>query len=131
MGTLKQIRNQLQHINNDIENDYTGPLLGAICWVSGLRQFIVSFHDIGRSRTSPGLVLDTRTGRYLHEFCYVYNDAYHDLGRAIEGMRTFNNFISSQVRIELNGKPYEPNEHFAALCIEFRTSAEDPTSRST
>jgi hypothetical protein len=131
MGTLKDIRNQLQHINNQIENDNTGPLLGAICWISGQRQFIASFHDIGRSRTSPGIILDTQTGRYLQEFCYVYNDAYHDLGRAIEGMRTFNAFVNSQVRIELAGKPYDPKDHFVAICIEFRTSAGDLTSRST
>jgi hypothetical protein len=128
MGSLKEIRNQLQHINNDI-NDYSGPLLGAICWISGQRQFIASFHDIGRPRSFPGIVLDTQTGRYLQEFCYIYNDVYHDLGKAIEGMRTFNTFTTSQVTIELDGKPYDPKEHFAALCVGFRMSRKDLTSR--
>lgn len=86
MGDIKDIRNQLQHINEDIENDYKGPLLGAVCWISGQRQFIASFHDIGRPRSSPGIALNTRTGTYAQEFCYVYNDKYHDLGRAIEGV---------------------------------------------
>jgi hypothetical protein len=119
MGDLKEIRNQLQHINNDIENDYSGPLLGAVCWISEQKQFIASFHDIGRSRSSPGIILDTRTGKYAQEFCYVYNGVYHDLARAIEGMHTFNTFINSLVSVEIDGKPYDPKEHFMALCIEF------------
>jgi hypothetical protein len=131
MGDLKDIRNQLQHINNYIENDYTGPLLGAICWISGKRQFIASFHDIGRPRSSPGIILDTRTGAYAQEFCYVCNDKYHDLGRAIAGVRTFNKFVNSQVRVEVDGKQYDPKDHFAALCIELRIPPEDPTKACT
>lgn len=120
MGDIKDIRDQLQHINNDIENDYTGPLLGAICWLSGQRQFIASFHDIGRPRSSPGIILDTRTGTYAQEFCYVYNDKYHDLGRAIEGLRTFNKFVNSGVRVEVDGKQYDPKDHFLAIYIEIK-----------
>lgn len=130
MGDIKDIRDQLQHINNDIENDYTGPLLGAVCWVSGQRQLIASFHDIGRPRSSPGIIFDTRTGTYAQEFCYVYNDKYHDLGRAIEGVRTFNDFVNSQVRVEVDGKQYDPKDHFAALCIELRIPPEDLTKAS-
>src|SRR5258706_3791912 len=102
MGDLKEIRNQLQHINNAIENDNPGPLLGAVCWVSNGDQFMTSFHDIGRERSSPGIVMDTQTGRYLHEFCYVYNDVYHDLGGAIAGMRAFNESISATIRMEID-----------------------------
>lgn len=108
MGGIKDIRDQLQHINNDIENNYTGPLLGAVCWVSGQRQFIASFHDIGRTRSSPGIILDTRTGTHAQQFCYVYNDKYYDLGRAIDGLRTFNKFVNARVRVEVDGKPYDP-----------------------
>lgn len=131
MGDMKDIRDQLQHINNDIENDYTGPLLGAVCWVSGQRQFIASFHDIGRLRSSPGIILDTRTGTYAQEFCYVYNGVYHDLCRAIEGVRAFNKFVNSRVHVEVDGKPYDPQDHFAALCIELRISPEDLTRTCT
>jgi hypothetical protein len=131
MGDIKDIRNQLQHINNDIENDHTGPLLGAVCWVSGRRQFIASFHDLGRTRSSPGIVLDTRTGTYAQEFCYVYNDKYHDLGRAIDSVRTFNKFVNSCVRVEVDGKQYDPKDHFAALCIELRMPPEDLTKACT
>lgn len=131
MGDIKDIRNQIQHINNDIENDYTGPLLGAVCWVSGQRQFIASFNDIGRRRSSPGISLDTRTGAFTQEFCYIYNDKYHDLGRAIEGMRAFNKFVSSQIRVEVDGTQYDPKEHFTALCIEFQIPIKSPTEKST
>jgi hypothetical protein len=120
MGSLKEIRNQLQHINNEIENDDSGPLLGAICWISKGDQFLVSFNDMGRERSSPGIVLDTHTGQYLHEFCYVYNDVYHDLGGAIAGMRTFNTFVSSKVQVEIDGKPYDPKDHFTAIKIKFQ-----------
>lgn len=120
MGNLKDIRNQLQHINNEIENDDSGPLLGAVCWISKGDQFLVSFNDVGRERTSPGIVLDTHTGQYLHEFCYVYNDVYHDLGAAIAGMRAFNKYVSSQVHVEIDGKPYDPKDHFVALKIKFQ-----------
>jgi hypothetical protein len=131
MGGIKDIRNQLQHINSKIENDYSGPLLGTVCWVSGQRQFIASFHDIGRPRSSPGIILDTRTGTYAQEFCYVYNDKYHDLGRAIDGVRTFNKFVNSRVRVKVDGKQYDPKDHFAAICIELRMPPDDLTKACT
>ena len=128
MGHIKDIRNQLQHINNDIENDYTGPLLGAVWWVSGQRQFVAVFPDIGRPRSSPGIILDTCTGKYGQEFCYVYNGEYHDLSRAIAGVREFNEFMNARVRVKVDGRPYDPKEHFVALCIELRIPAEDLTN---
>ena len=119
LGDLKDIRDQFQHINNDIENDYTGPLLGMVCWVSGQQQFIASFHDLGRPRSSPGIILDTKTGIFAQQFCYIYNHKYYDLGRAIEGVRTFNKFVNSQVRVEVDGKQYDPKDHFMAFRLEF------------
>lgn len=120
IGQLKDIRDQFQHINNDIENSFTGPLLGAVCWVSNDKQFLVSFHDIGRSRSSPGIVLDTYTGKYLHEFCYIYNEKYYDLRKAIDGVRVFNRYISSLVNIQIDGKDYNPNEHFVVMGMSFQ-----------
>lgn len=120
MGKLKDIRNQLQHINNEIENDGSGPLLGAVCWISNGDQFLVSFNDLGRERSSPGIVLDTHTGQYFHVFCYVYNDVYHDLGGAIAGMQSFNAFVNATVKVETDGKPYDPKDHFSALKIKFQ-----------
>jgi len=120
LGDLKDARDQLQHINNDIENDYTGPLLGAIYWASGFTQYAISFNDIGRKRSSSGLVFDTHELKYVHEFCYVYNEKYYDLGKAIKGMRTFNKYIDSWCRVEIDGKPYDPKEHFVAGAMEFK-----------
>lgn len=120
MGAIRDVRDQLQHINNDIENDYTGPLLGSVCWTSEQKQFIAAFHDIGRQRSSPGLILDTRTGKYVHEFCFVYNEKYHDLQKAIEGVRAFNKYIKSKIQVQIDGKDYETKDHFSAICAEFK-----------
>lgn|GEM_PF-2905191 len=120
MGDLKEVRNQIQHVNNDIENDYTGPLLGSVCWVSGSRQYVAAFHDLGRERSVPSIVLDTHTGKFIQEFCFVYNDKYYDLNKAIEGIRTFNQYIASIVKIQVGGKDYDNKDHFAAFCLEFQ-----------
>lgn len=119
MGALKDVRNQLQHINNDIENDYSGPLLGAVCWVSDTLQFIASFLDVSRPRSTPGIILDTQKGQYVHEFVYVYNEIYHDLGKAISGMHAFQTFVRQSFSVQTDGKPYDPNSHFVAACVSF------------
>ncbi|MDD5586831.1 MAG: hypothetical protein PHY92_07755 [Alphaproteobacteria bacterium] len=119
-GELRGVRNQLQHINNDIVNDYTGPLLGIVCWASDLKQFIAAFHDIGRQRSSPGLIFDTATGKYTQEFCYIYNEKYYDLKKAIMGVEVFNRYIKTKIKIQIGGKDYNASEHFAALCVGFK-----------
>ena len=120
MGELKDVRNQLQHINNDIENENSGPLLGSICWASGQRQYMASFHDIGRKRSSPGLIFDRDKGIHIEGFSYVYNEKRHDLDKAIEGLHTFNTFINGIVHLEIDGKVYDPKDHFMAVCIGFQ-----------
>ncbi len=127
MGELKDIRNQFQHINNDVENNYTGPLLGAVCWISSNTEFLASLNDVGRSRSFPSMSFDTQTGTYSHEFCYTYNDKYHDLGGAIKGARTFNQFVKSKVRIEIDGKPYNSKNHFMALRMSMVEAPETET----
>jgi hypothetical protein len=127
MAELKDMRNQHQHINNDIENSYTGPLLGSVSWVSGSKQYTAGFHDIGRERSMPGMILDTRTGTFVREFCYVYNEKYHDLKKAILGMHTFNQYINALVKITIDGKPYDPKDHFVAFCVEFKITIPEPT----
>jgi len=122
MGALKDVRNQLQHINNDIDNEYSGPLLGAVCWVSDTSQFIASFHDVSRPRSTPGIVFDTQKGQYVHEFVYVYNEVYHDLGKAIAGMHAFQSFVKQSFKVQMDGKPYDPNNHFVAACVSFHPS---------
>jgi len=119
LSGLRDVRNQIQHINNDIENEFKRPLLGAIFWTSGNIQYAVSFHDLGRERSSPGIVFDTRTRTYAQEFCYVYNEVYYDLGKAIEGFRKFHRFITKTVKVEMDGKPYNAKEHFMAVKMGF------------
>ncbi len=126
LGNLKDVRDQLQHINNDIENDYTGPLLGAVSWVSlcGKKNYLAMFNDMGRDRSSPSLVFDTQEGKYVQNFSFIYNGQYYDLGKAIEGVKKFHVYIKSLVQINVDGKPYETENHYAALCIQIVPSLE-------
>jgi hypothetical protein len=116
---LKQARNQIQHINNDIENSFSGPLLGSICWNRGLTQYVISLGDIGRSRSTPGIVLDTHTGRFVAELCYVYNETYHDLHKAVSETQEIHEWLSNTINITIDNAPYDPNSHFQALKLEF------------
>ena len=120
IGNIKDIRDQLQHINNEILNENSGPLLGAVCWASGGRQFLATFNDVGLARSSLGLILNTETGKYLRDFCYVYNEDYYDLGDAIKGVEDFNNYTQLVIKIEIDGKPYNSEDHFMALRIDFK-----------
>lgn len=123
MGDLRDIRDQFQHINNDIENENSGPLLGAVCWASGQRQYMASFHDIGRNRSSPGLFFDRERGVHIGGFSYVYNEKRHDLDKAMEGLHTFNKFINATVHLEIDGKVYDTKDHFMAVCIGFQRTS--------
>lgn len=120
LDSLSAIRDQFQHINNDIDNQFSGPLLGAVYWVSNQRQFVASFNDLGRERSSPGIILDTQKGEFLHNFCYVYNQKYYDLEKAIANICEFNKFIKEAVQLEVGGKPYVLENDFVAACIEFK-----------
>lgn len=119
-ANLKDSRNQLQHLNNDIDNDFSGPLLGMICWANGNKQFMVTLHDLGRPRSSPSIVFDSHNGQFLHQLVYVYNHVYYDLAKAIDGMRAYSAFLDSTLKIEVGGNKYDAKDHFAAICMEFR-----------
>ena len=67
-----------------------------------------------------GSIFDTYANTYIQEFCYVYNDTYYDLKKAIEGVLAFDKFLNSWVRVEIDKKPYDPKSHFVALCVEIR-----------
>lgn len=120
LGKIKDARDQLQHLNNDIENENTGPLLGAVSWVSSQTEYCVLLHDVGRKRSSPGIAFDTLTDTYTMRFCFTYGDDCYDLGRALEGVRVFNEYALSRVRIEIDGKPYRAEDHYMALRSSFR-----------
>lgn len=120
VGGLKDPRNQVQHLNRVIENEGSGPLLGAVCWASGDTQYLVCFNDLGRDRSVPGIVFDTHTGRYLNEFSYVCDGTHYDLRRAFEAVATFHAWLRARVRVEVGGKPYNPAEHFSAIAAVFK-----------
>ena len=119
---LTNVRNQFQHINNHIRNQNSGPLLGAVCWTKGTAQYIASLPDIGSPRSVPGISMDTRTGAFVHEFCYVYNDDFFDLGAAINGMRLFQQYIDALVQIKVDGADFIQKQHFIAMRADFKLS---------
>lgn len=119
---LTAIRNQFQQINNHIENKNSGPLLGSVCWSSQNAQFVASFNDVGRRRTVPGVWMDTQTGRFGLQFCYIYNDSYYDLEKAILGMREFQKYMDHFCTVQIDEKDFAQEDHFMALRVEFKLS---------
>lgn len=124
MGDIKDVRDQLQHLNNDIENENIGPLLGGIAWVTNKDNYLVALNDIGRKRSVPGIPYDTQEKKYVSNFCFTYGDKYYDLAKALDGLRAFHAYILRTVQIEIDGKPYVATEHFIAIRSAFLTEAE-------
>jgi hypothetical protein len=120
LSPLKEVRNNLQHINDNLKSSLSGPLLGSICWNRGLTQYIVSLSDVGRSRSVPGIVLDTQTGTFVAELCYVYNETYHDLHKAISETAAVHKWLSTVISMSIDNTPYDPNSHFQAIKLEFK-----------
>lgn len=117
MGDLKEIRNQFQHINNDAENSFQGPLLGAICWGRGDRQFVVTMHDIGRERSSSLVAYDRKEGGFPEHLRFIYNDRDHDLVAACNAMTALWDWIAKRVFLKVDGKDFAPIDHTAILSI--------------
>jgi hypothetical protein len=124
MGSIVDARNQLQHLNNDIENDNQGPLLGGIAWVSTNRNYVISLNDVGRKRSVPGIAYDTRERRFVSDFCFTYGNTLFDLAKAMSGIRDFNKYVTGIVRIEIDGKPYIAEQHFMAVTAAFLSETE-------
>ena len=117
---LKDIRNQFQHINNHIDNKFSGPLLGSISWFNCNASFTAALPDINRVKTMPGLIFDIQENKFIHDFCYIYNESYYDLGKAICGVRSFSKFIETWVSIEIDGKPYAAESNFMAYSVAIK-----------
>lgn len=124
MGDIKDARDQLQHLNNDIENDNTGPLLGGVVWARGNRSYIVALNDVGRDRSTPGIAYDTHEKRHVSDFCFTYGDKHYDLAKAFSGIQIFQAWVNRKVRIEIDGQPYEDEKHFISICAAFLTETE-------
>jgi hypothetical protein len=130
VGKITEARDQIQHVNNDIENNNLGPLLGGVCWVTDKRQYLVNLHDIGRKRSSPGIVYDTQEDRYLTDLCYTYGNTYYDLSKAIAAIRAFNDYVHGTVQIELNGKPFDRRAHFGAISMAIVRQVQNSPNKS-
>jgi hypothetical protein len=131
MGDIKDARDQLQHLNNDIENDNSGPLLGGITWVTNGRTYLIGLNDVGRSRSIPGIPFqlgdpasESDELKYAHKFCFSYGDKLFDLAKAMEGARALNEYVMAKVQIAIDGKPYVVGEHFIAICAKVLTESE-------
>lgn len=116
---LTTIRNQFQHINNHVRNDNLGPLLGSVCWINGKAQFIASLPDLGPPRSVPGISLDTKTGAFEQQLCYIHNDDFYDLGIALDGMRSFQRYVDCLIQVSIDGTAFIQKDNFIALRVEF------------
>lgn len=119
LGELTEIRNQHQHINRHALNKFTGPLLGAVSWVVDSANYIASFNDIGRERSVPSMVFDIEEKSFTLKFCYVFGEKYHDLQKAVEGMRNFNTYLDTTVVVSAEGAKFNGNEHYLAMRLNF------------
>ena len=125
MGKLKDARNNHQHINNELINSFSGPLLGSVSWTDGSKCYTACLHDIGRERSMPGLIYDTIERKFTSEFCYIFGEKYHDLQKAIVSMRDYINYIERIVQIRLNKSPIIISDHYLVISVEFDLSKND------
>ena len=68
----------------------------------------------------PGLIFDTQANKFIHDFCYVYNETYYDLGKAIAGVSNFSKFIEKSVSIKVDEKLYSAETNFIALSVAIK-----------
>jgi hypothetical protein len=119
---LKDARNKLQHINNHLDNAFSGPLMGSICWSRESHQFIASLFDIQKTNSVCGIALDTYTGRFVTQFVYIENDIHYDLCQILEATQKVHEVVASQFDIQIDGQIYNPKMFFLAgkLTVNFR-----------
>jgi hypothetical protein len=116
---LTTIRNQFQHINNHVRDSNSGPLLGSVCWINGKAQFIASLPDLGPPCSVPGISLDTKTGAFGQQFCYIHNDNFYDLGTALDGIRSFQKYVDCLIQVSIDGTAFIQKDNFIAMRAEF------------
>lgn len=88
-------RNMVQHINEEVKNSNTGPILGSLIWANGSSHYLLSLSSSFPGEEVPGLVIDTHTGKTLMDLAYVYNDRYLDIPRAFSGAMEFSKYVKS------------------------------------
>lgn len=112
---MKELRNLLQHINEDIDTEFESPILGGITWAKNNINYMAVFNDLGEKRSVPGLIYDPKKEKFTEKFCYVHNGKYYDLSEAIKGYQDYQKFVESKCQITIDGKSYKANEHYVAL----------------
>lgn len=124
LAPLKDARNKLQHINRHLNNTFSGPLMGSICWNrEGGHQFIASLSDVAKPNSVAGVSLDTHTGKFVAQFMYIENDIHYDLYEMIQLTREVHEFVVNRFDVLIDGKPYDPSMHFQAFRIDYGYSA--------
>jgi len=119
---LKDARNKLQHINRHLDNTFSGPLMGPICWNRESHQFVASLSDAARANSVAGVAQDTHTGKFVAQFVYIENDIHYDLHEITAATREVHEFVVSRFDVQIDGKPYDPSMHFQAFRIDLEFS---------
>lgn len=119
LATLKDARNKLQHINRELDNTFSGPLMGSICWNRESHQFVASLSDAAKANSVAGVAIDTYTGKFVAQFVYIENEIHYDLHEIIAATRVVHEFVVNRFEIEIDGKPYDPSMHFQAFRVDF------------
>ena len=121
LGGMKELRNLLQHINEDIDTEFESPILGGITWAKNNINYMAVFNDLGEKRSVPGLIYDAQKEKFTKKFCYVHNGKYYDLSEAIKGYQDYQKFVESKCQINIDGKSYKANEHYVALAATIQS----------
>lgn len=120
LSEFTSTRNTFQHIDEKIDNEWSGPLLGAICWVSDGKHFLISFNDVNRIRSSPTLIFDTHEGTFTRNFVYICNDIYYDIGDAINRIELFIKFFQKTVHFSRDERELNIRDDFLAVTFDFQ-----------
>ncbi|MCX5954908.1 MAG: hypothetical protein NTW51_00490 [Cyanobacteria bacterium] len=119
LAPLKDARNKLQHINRHLDNTFSDPLMGSICWNRESHQFVASLSDAARANSVAGVDLDTHTGKFVAQFVYIENEIHYDLREITAATREVHEFVVNRFDVQIDGKPYDPSMHFQAFRIDF------------
>ena len=119
LAPLKDARNKLQHINRHLDNAFSGPLMGSICWNRESHQYVASLSDAARANSVAGVVLDTHTGKFVAQFVYIENEIHYDLREITAATREVHEFVVNRFDVQIDGIPYDPSMHFQAFRIDF------------
>lgn len=116
---FKDARNQIQHLNNDVANDFSGPLMGAVTWPNGVQNYNAVFNDVGRVRQIGLLIFDTAKDQFVNGLCYVYNDKYYDLDAALAAIRTFHADLTSRFSLKAGEVDFDQLSNIAAFHVSY------------